>query len=290
MGQVHAEGVSQEIPFTSIRNPIPSPPLSREFYLFTNLFPNHVSDAIPFVTDWRTNIELKVQIPNAIGHYSVITPGTVDHGGQYIFNRTCLSDISFVVLNSVKTKRHQHLLFSAKTEHGESFPDSMLEFYLTAVRLFPGYEKFLSFSFPSVAKQMHLMTLPALNVRPLVLASQMCLFDQDWIATQWNNFPHLLAKCFIHQYFCATLLPYSPPLRFIPDALSAYYAILSLKDVDSEDRLASVFNQVLVDEERGHTERILFRGYLEDYPSDQRTTNKGGKGRGRRTLLCAFIN
>lgn len=238
------------------------------------MFPNHVPHAIPFVNDWRTNIELKVAMPASFG-YSVITPG-LEKAGLYIYNQTCLSDISFVVIGSMQTTSSTTLKFSVKSGHKKKYPMAIKEFEATAKDLYPSYQKFLSFNLPSVAKGVHLMTVPTLNVRPLVLASQMCLFDQDWIGTQTDNHGFYLAQCFLHQYFCATLLPYSPPIRFISDGLFAYYTILTLKDKQEADgRMLTIFNQVLVDEERRETATTLFKDYLEEYPMDQRRTNKG---------------
>lgn len=239
------------------------------------MFPNHVAEAIPFVNDWRTNVELKVSMPSSFG-YSVISPG-VEKSGHLIFNRTCLSDIAFVVVNAVDTKSNKTLKFSVKSEHKKRYPKGVKEFSSTAVQLFPGYQNFLAFALATLAKGVHLMTLPALNVRPLVRGAEMCLFDQDWIGTQTDNHGYYLAQCFVHQYFCTTLLPYSPPIRFISDGLFAYYTIVSLKSgQEAEDRLLTLCNQVLVDEERRDTARILFKDYLEDYPMDHRRTSKGG--------------
>lgn len=240
------------------------------------MYPNNVHEAIPFVNDWRTNIELKVSIATSVG-YHVISSGVDKKGGLSIFNRTCLSDMVFVIINSVQTNDHKMLKFSTKVGHKNSYPVSMREFEAKAVQLFPSYTLFLSINLTAITTTVHLMTLPALNVRPMVLGSQMCLFDQDWIVTQGSNFGFYLAKCFIHQYFCNTLLPYSPPIRFISDGLFAYYTIVSLKSGnEGDDRLLSLCNQVMVDEDKGSTSRMLFKSYLEEFPHDQRRSNKGG--------------
>lgn len=243
------------------------------------MFPGHVAEAIPFVNDWRTNIDLQVAIPSSMNH-SVITPGT-EVDGHFIFNKTCLSDMTFVVVNSMRTLNYTSydvsaLKFSSKTAHNNSFPVSVRDFEAASLKFFPRFQRFLQLPFSSVAEGVHLVTLPALNVRPSVLGSEMCLFDQDWIVTQKHNFGFYLAQCFVHQYFGATLLPYSPPIRFISDGLFAYYTMLKLESVEEgEDRALIAFNQVLVDEEREDTSRMLFRGYLEEYHSDQRSANKG---------------
>lgn len=221
--------------------------LSREFYLFTNMFPNHVSEAIPFVNDWRTNIDLQVAIPSSMSH-SVITPAW-QNDGHFIFHHTCLSEMSFVVVNSIRTLDYNSSLsglrFSSKPSHNNSFPESVRDFEAASLQFFPQYQKFLQFPLSAVASGVHLVTLPALNVRPSVLGAQMCLFDQDWIVTQKQNFGFYLAQCFIHQYFGATLLPYSPPIRFISDGLFAYYTMLKLANAEEgEDRALIAFNQV----------------------------------------------
>lgn len=241
--------------------------------MFTNLYPDHVPKAIPFVNDWRTNIELKLSVPYSFG-YTVVTPA-VEQSGLYIFNKTCLSGISFIVINHLVRRSYKGLTFSAKPAHHSEFPKSIMEFESKAVSLFPHFDQFLSFPLKSVAKRVDVVTLPALDVRPSVLNSQMCIYDQDWIPSQSANYELLLAQCFIHQYFSATLLPYSPPIRFISDGLSAYYTIISLPNQqESENRLLHLINNVLIDESRKESSRVLFRDYLEDYPQDKKATHK----------------
>lgn len=234
-------------------------------------------DAFPFVNDWRTNIEMKIAIPSSFFRQSVTTPGR-DVGGSYVFNNTCLADITYVITNDLITTIHNDTLqVSVKPGHKRSYPSlSIREFETLAAQLFPEYQEFLRIKFSDIAKGVHLITLPSLNVRPLVLGAQMCLFDQDWMELEKTNHAFYLAQCFLHQYFCASLLPYSPPIRFISDSLFTYYTIESLKPAqEKEDRLMQLFNQVLVDEEQWETSRVLFRDYLEEYPKDERSANKG---------------
>lgn len=243
-------------------------------YIFTNLFPNYVSEAIPFVNEARTNIELKVAIPGSFHLYNVYSSGTQEND-TFIFNNTCLSDVNFIIANGMDTHIHGILKFSFKVGQGNTYPSPLRPFEQAAIEVFSKHQEFLKFTFSEVANGTEVMNLPVLNVRPMVLSKEMCIFDQSWIATQANNFEYYLAQCFIHQYFCNTLLPYSPPIRFISEGLFTYYSILGLKNKDEQDwRLLTLMNQVLIDEENEETATLLFRSYAEDYPIDQRRGNK----------------
>lgn len=213
----------------------------REFYIFTNMFPNYVEEAMPFVNDWRTNIELKISFPSSYG-YATITPGK-DSSGIYVYNRTCLSDVAFLITNALVTHDHKTFRFSAKPTHKRRFPALMAEFEAQAIKLFPAYNTFLSFKYPGTV---HVVTLPGLNIRPMVLSKAMCIFDQDWVATQAENYRFFLGQCFLHQFFIDNLLPHMAIHRFVANGLFNYYSILSLGNPgETEARLQDLFLQVM---------------------------------------------
>lgn len=203
--------------------------------------------------------------------YSVLTSGR-EESGLFIYNRTCLSDISFAIVNAMETHDHKVLKFSGKTGHGKEFPVAMKEFEQKALEMVPEFDSFIGFKYKNEALPLHLVTLPALDVRPMVLGKGMCMFDQDWIATQRENYEFYLRHCFVHQFFIATLLPYSPPVRFISDGLAAIYSV----GEKNLEKLCEMRNQVLGDEERRETAVVLFRDYQEELPEDKRRTRKGG--------------
>lgn len=240
------------------------------------MFPTSVQEAIPFVNDYPTNIELKINFPSSY-RYSVITSGK-DVSGTLVYNRTCLADMAFIISNSIVTHSsfQKKLKISAKASHRKLFPPSMGTFEEKAVQLFPFFEQFLNQFFPKEKRNIHLITLPALAVRPLVLAKAMCLFDQDWIETQFENLEFYLRQCYLHQVISVSLFPYSPPVRFISDGLLAFYTIKSINQtLDREYRFDQLFLQVLGDEDHHDTAITLFRDFQEDYIKDHRRTNKG---------------
>lgn len=49
-----------------------------------------------------------------------------------------------------------------------------------------------------------------------------------------------------------------------------------MKDAqEGDDRLLRMVNEVMTDEEREGTSRTLFTDYIEEYPSDRKSINKG---------------
>lgn len=235
------------------------------------MYPDYVEEAMPFVNDWRTNIELKISFPSSFG-YKILTSGR-EQSGSYIYNRTCLSDVSFVITNILVTNDYGTLRFSAKPTLDKGFPVSMKDFESLAVKLFPLYHTFMSFNYTG---PIHLLTLPGLNIQPLVFGKDMCIYDQGWLVTQTENYPYLLAQCFLHQYFISSLLPYLPPYRFIVDGLFGYYVIQGLGNkVDADSRLHEILLQVLRDENDVRSGVVLNQMGLVQKHHTKRIKNKG---------------
>lgn len=240
------------------------------------MFPNHADEGVPLINDWPAKMILNIGFPQRYGYHVITGMTAMDSAPDFYYaERMTQSDLCFVLVNSKVQHDFGHLHVIAKPDYRNEFPAELLAFEQVAAYLFPRFGVFLNQTYVPVRRQLKLVILPALTV-PIVLGREMCLFDQLWLTFQHSDYPFILNKCILHQYFHIALRPYEPALRFLYDGLFGFFAIDEVEFTpEAERRLYGLVHAVIDDENDPTRAVLLYDPKMLEYQANELRTSKG---------------
>lgn len=215
-------------------------------YFFTNLFPYNVHHMIPNTSNKRMTY---------VSYNITYWPGydTISYSDQNstIFKayNASTEEIIAVTLRNVRYLNYtweHNFVAVAKPDHKGEFPEKLLLFVNNSYTLFEERSHFLEEEYVGSVNRsgIKIVILPMLNIKPLVLGREMCIFDEEMVVTQPENNEYLMTLCIQHQYFSRSLRAFSPDLFFIDMGLRGLYGILYLDTFEERmnDYISSFLN------------------------------------------------